>query len=245
MANVGLRKPYVAKYDRQTKRYSDGFRYSHAVSMGITPNYAEASLYGDDSQQEYEKQLLAVARSLLHKVTEKAEVYDDHPLQMVYESLHSARKALVTPLVISDEDYAERWMSQHYEPGFFSKNTPEFYSEKGGRVRSKSEKIIADKYYRRDIPYLYELPLNLKYEDRVITIRPDFTVLNKRTRQLFYHEHFGMIDNPDYANQCLKKLDLYAANGIFPGNNLLITMESSSRPLSEQYLNLIIETYLQ
>ena len=43
------------------------------------------------AQQEYEKQLLAVARSLLHKVTEKAEVYDDHPLQMVYESLHSAQ----------------------------------------------------------------------------------------------------------------------------------------------------------
>ena len=55
MANVGLRKPYVAKYNRATKAYSDGFRYSHAVSMGITPNYAEASLYGDDTQVEYEK----------------------------------------------------------------------------------------------------------------------------------------------------------------------------------------------
>ncbi|MBP5383559.1 MAG: hypothetical protein J6Y57_01130 [Lachnospiraceae bacterium] len=64
MANVGLRKPYVAKYDRQTKRYSDGFRYSHAVSMGITPNYAEASLYGDDSQQEYEKQFTNAAVTL-------------------------------------------------------------------------------------------------------------------------------------------------------------------------------------
>lgn len=55
MANVGLRKPYVAKFNRATKTYSDGFRYSRAVSMGITPNYAEASLYGDDSQVEYEK----------------------------------------------------------------------------------------------------------------------------------------------------------------------------------------------
>ena len=62
---------------------------------------------------------------------------------------------------------------------------------------------------------------------------------------MFFHEHFGMIDNSDYANQCLKKLELYAANGIFPGNNLLITMESSTRPLREHYLNLIIETYLQ
>lgn len=55
MANVGLRKPYVAKYDRASKSYSDGFRYSHAVNVNITPNYAEASLYGDDVQVEYEK----------------------------------------------------------------------------------------------------------------------------------------------------------------------------------------------
>ncbi len=55
MANVGLRKPFVAKYNRATKSYSDGFRYSHAVQFNINPNYAEASLYGDDAQQEYEK----------------------------------------------------------------------------------------------------------------------------------------------------------------------------------------------
>jgi len=64
MANVGLRKPYIAKYNRATKTYSDGFKYSHAVSMGITPNYAEASLYGDDSQVEYEKGFINAAVTL-------------------------------------------------------------------------------------------------------------------------------------------------------------------------------------
>ncbi len=196
------------------------------------------------AQQEYEKQLLKTARSLLKKAKGRAADFDDRALQNVFDSLHEARKALVTPLVISDEEYVRRWMRQNYEPGFFSKDTPEFHSERGERVRSKSEKIIADKYFRRDIPYLYELPLNLKAEQRIITVRPDFTLLNKRTREIFYHEHFGMIDNPDYANQCLKKLELYAANGIFPGDNLLITMESSNHPLNERYLDLIIDTYL-
>lgn len=196
------------------------------------------------AQQEYEKQLLAAAKSLLRKVSVKAEEYDNHLLQQVYESLHEARKALVTPLVISDEEYAVRWMGQVYEPGFFAKDSPDYYSEKGERIRSKSEKIIADKYARRDVPYLYELPLNLKYEGRVITVRPDFTVLNKRTRQIFIHEHFGMIDHPDYASQCLKKLDLYAANGIFPGDNLLITLECNGCPFDERYLDRLIEKYL-
>lgn len=64
MAYVGLRKPFVAKYNRATKTYSDGFRYSHAVSLSITPNYAEASLYGDDMQVEYEKLFTNAAISL-------------------------------------------------------------------------------------------------------------------------------------------------------------------------------------
>lgn len=55
MAYIGLRKPFVARYNRSTKTYSDGFQYSHAVSMSVTPNYSEASLHGDDMQVEYEK----------------------------------------------------------------------------------------------------------------------------------------------------------------------------------------------
>lgn len=64
MAYVGLRKPFVAKYDRATKTYSQGFRYSHAVNLSITPNYAEASLYGDDIQVEYEKSFTNATISL-------------------------------------------------------------------------------------------------------------------------------------------------------------------------------------
>lgn len=197
------------------------------------------------AQQEYEKQLLCAAKSLLREVAKREKAFDDHSLQTVYDSLNEARKMLVTPLVISDEDFAQRWLDQKYEPGFFAEDLPSLFSDKGERVRSKSEKIIADKYYRCDVPYLYERPLNLKDGNRVITLRPDFTVLNKRSREIFYHEHFGMIDRPDYAAQCLKKLDLYAANGMFPGSNLLITMESSTHPLSEHYLTLLIETYLK
>ena len=55
MAYIGLRKPFVAQLDLATGTYSNGFQYSHAVSVNITPNYVEASLYGDDQQVEYEK----------------------------------------------------------------------------------------------------------------------------------------------------------------------------------------------
>ena len=196
------------------------------------------------AQQEYEEQLLKTARSLLKTVSKKATEYDDHSLQKIYDNLHEARKALVTPVIISDDEYVLKWLHRDYAAGTFAEDEQTLLTENGERVRSKSEKIIADKYHRMSIPYLYEAPLELKSGNRTIQLRPDFTLLNKRTRKQYFHEHFGMIDHPDYANSFLKKLELYAENGIFPGDQLLMTMESSSHILNEQYLNILIEKYL-
>ena len=51
----------------------------------------------------------------------------------------------------------------------------EYYTIKGERVRSKSEKIIADELYRYQIPYKYEFPLTLATHNRNIQLYPDFT----------------------------------------------------------------------
>ena len=59
MAYFGLRYPIIAKYDRSTGIYSNGFVCGKAVSLEITPNYSEGSLYGDDEQAEYEKEIIS------------------------------------------------------------------------------------------------------------------------------------------------------------------------------------------
>lgn len=59
MANFGLSKPWIAKYNETTvgnvtsKSYSDGFQCGRAVSTAITPNYSDAELYADNVQVEY------------------------------------------------------------------------------------------------------------------------------------------------------------------------------------------------
>jgi hypothetical protein len=55
MAYFGLRNPVIAKYNRSTGVYSNGFICGKAVSLEVNPNYSEGSLYGDDEQAEYEK----------------------------------------------------------------------------------------------------------------------------------------------------------------------------------------------
>ena len=83
------------------------------------------------------------------------------------------------------------------------------------------------------------------YDLDICQLHPDFYCLNLRTRQEFAWEHFGMMDDPDYAARATEKLGLYAENGFFPGKNLIITMETSARPLSSKLLKSVIQTYLK
>lgn len=52
MAYFGLSKPWIAKYNPETDRYSDGFKCGKAISTSVTPNYNETSLYADNQQTE-------------------------------------------------------------------------------------------------------------------------------------------------------------------------------------------------
>lgn len=83
------------------------------------------------------------------------------------------------------------------------------------------------------------------YDLDICQLHPDFYCLNLRTRQEFAWEHFGMMDDPEYAARATEKLALYAENGFFPGKNLVITMETSAKPLSSKLLKSVIQTYLK
>ena len=63
MANIGLRKPIVAK--RNTGgTYGTPAALGKAVSVDITPNYAEGSLYGDDMKCEEDREFIDAALTL-------------------------------------------------------------------------------------------------------------------------------------------------------------------------------------
>lgn len=53
MAYYGLSHPIIAALG--SSGYTDGFQCGKAVSVSVTPNYNEASLYGDNELAEYAK----------------------------------------------------------------------------------------------------------------------------------------------------------------------------------------------
>lgn len=139
---------------------------------------------------------------------------------------------------LTDQELID-WASSPYERNL---NHPEklvHHSISGNIVRSKSEAIIDMALYVHQIPFRYECSLLLKD----IQLFPDFTLLHPHTRQLFYWEHFGMMDNESYAKNSCTKLNLYTSNNIIPSINLITTYETKEHPLSSSLVEEIIQHY--
>lgn len=56
MAYIGLARPTVAELIEPAGTYSNAFRCGKAIQIDIEPQYAEGSLYGDNSKAEYDKE---------------------------------------------------------------------------------------------------------------------------------------------------------------------------------------------
>lgn len=73
---------------------------------------------------------------------------------------------------------------------------------------------------------------------------PDFKILNVRTKKEYYLEHFGMMDDYEYAKNAIKKIECFQKNEIYPGEKLLITLEASDSPLNMIILEKMVNKYL-
>lgn len=191
------------------------------------------------AQKDYDEKALREMEHELSLIDDFIAKYSPEELTNIYNRMNEVRKSLVEPILLSDEEYARRWLAVSYKGKHFEAGVPDLRTAKGERVRSKSEVIIADTLGRLGIPYKYECPLKLTDGGR--SVYPDFTCLDLHTRKELLWEHLGMMDNPVYASLAVKKLSSYLQCGYVPGKNLIISMESSEKPLSQTEVRLIIQ----
>ena len=192
-------------------------------------------------QKEYDKKLLREASEQLKKMKRKPENVGAESLEHVYYDLTDARKQLINPRMKLRRETIQEWLDSPYEGKGFRDGDPEIYTEAGERVRSKSEKMIADKLRLLEIPYKYECPMGLKGYG---TIYPDFTLLNKHTLQPAILEHFGIMDDPEYSTNAVAKVRMYERNGIFLGHNLFLTFETAQTPFDARSLETILADFI-
>ena len=146
---------------------------------------------------------------------------------------------LLAPYFTPLSQELSEWMTSPYERNLKYPEQLIHKSSSGNLVRSKSEAIIDMILLVNKIPFRYECALHLGET----TIFPDFTIRHPITGDIFYWEHFGLMDNPSYFNNAFSKLQLYANYGIIPSIQLITTYETRDRPLYVDDVKKIVTDY--
>lgn len=188
----------------------------------------------------YKKLILVLEKEIKNFNSILANSNPDTVFQ-VYENLNEGLKPFISNVIKSEEQYAAEWKKLDYAKKPFRENEPQHITSFGLRVRSKSEILIAEALNRNHIPFRYEFPVTIK---KYGTVYPDFYCLNPRTHKEVIWEHFGLMDNQEYAEKALKKIEDYMESGFSCKKNLCFTMESTNNPLTLKQVNQAIQQYM-
>lgn len=193
------------------------------------------------AQKDYDERIIRTARDELKTLNILIRKYENGTCEDVYGKLSIPRRELVVPVMETDEEFVRKWLEEPYEGLGFEEGSPELYSERGIRVRSKNEIIAADRYDKWSIPFKYECPVRLKGYG---VVHPDFTVLNVRLRKIYIHEIMGKMTDPEYAETNVGKIQAYQRNGFIPGKNLILTFDTKQHPMTPGDIDTIIKNFL-
>lgn len=184
------------------------------------------------AQKSYNTKIEYLINKRLSAIRNIKRYLDIPSLDDFFYELSPEKQELVIPIKSTPEQILQNWKNKPFLSNQYYTSNKDFSTKNGEKVRSKSEKILADLFYDQNITYKYECPLNLNKT----TIYPDFTFLNPISNQEIYWEHFGRMDDPQYAEKAINKINLYLNNNIFLNNQLVITFETTKNPLSKETL---------
>ncbi len=202
--------------------------------------YAAATLYRaklSDIELEYK----AVSRFL--QVFDRAyrgisAVYITHEEKLLE---NEGLLELLMPYLSENQKAITKWKKEPYEGN--SNYHPEqllYQVSDNLFVRSKSELMIAEELIRLGIPFRYEERIGKGWG----SILCDFTLLDPKSLQVKYYEHFGMMDKEEYVKAAVQKINNYASRGIYLGQDLIVTSETQKHPLTKEQICRTLRCYL-
>lgn len=224
------------------------WQWQHLLDSGrrLYLPQSEMNLIKGLAQKKYDGKVLSDLLKQRDALNRFRKAYVPSNGEIAYDSMPAEWQAVVEPLIPQCDAFIESWVRVRYKGKGIEGGG--LKTGNGELVRSKSEIIIANVLAGMNIPYRYEFPHVMKVDDGVecrnVKFYPDFTCLNVRTRKEVLWEHFGLMDNPDYAQNALGKLDVYQRNGFEYGKNFIFSFETKVQALDVQKVKTIAERFL-
>ncbi len=158
------------------------------------------------------------------------------PVDKMLEEYEGLKKTIFSKENIYS-DYVKEWLNEPFEPNPKKREHLVVPTNTDVKVRSKSEAMIYNKLLESGLPFVYEKAVKIGGEIRY----PDFTIFDPNTGKVYYYEHFGMLDKPEYISDFTYKMKLYANNGILLNHNLIVTYETKNIPFDIKQVDEIIK----
>jgi hypothetical protein len=136
------------------------------------------------------------------------------------------RNVIIEAMSMYDENEKE-WSKLIPESNPYRSDDKTVPTLSGITVRSKSESMIANELFRNNIPFKYEVAIDLGGK----IVFPDFAILSQKESKIIFWEHWGLFDQEDYRRHTYEKISLYSDAGIFPNDKLIMTYEGRKNPL--------------
>ncbi len=196
-------------------------------------------LIRDLAQKEYDEKALSAIDAELSVIKSCRRHWCELPaipVETVYDEISDELKEMVMPLTESDKHYKKRWCEAEYEQLKYKEEEKKYATERGDFVRSKSEVVIANLLFQKGIPYRYECALQIC--GRIVY--PDFTFLDVKKRKEYYWDHFGVVDDYDYAVKAMRKMRDYSLAGLIAENRIIVTAETLNEPLDSGKISSMI-----
>lgn len=202
---------------------------------------SDKSFTKEVAQTDYEREVLKSIHKELDFLDELQDLWPKTTAERVYTQMHPLRQELVEPIYLPKDEFVARWCAVTWEPRPPRDDEPVYETEGGYFVHSKSELVMANKFVAQNVPHRYEYPM---YLEGYGPARPDFIVLNTRTRKEYIWEHCGKMDDMDYVARNMKKFAAYRQNGYFLGEDILVTTESAIQEFDPDEVDQLIQHYL-
>lgn len=186
--------------------------------------------YKDQIAVQCAKKVKPVVNNLIHALERNMGSYDDKALSKVYEELCEAYGENVPKPFYSNRLLMEKWKNSDYAKLDYKLEKLVYSTNKGEKVRTKIEALVANILFDMQIPYRYEA--RLKKDAKIFW--PDFTLISPVNGRVFYLEIFGMMTDKNYAIDNLKKINDYNKAGIIQGDKLIIVFDSEDAPFDEE-----------
>ena len=175
------------------------------------------------AQKSYDQKVLRSVRQELAAIERMMRGYPAVTAEEIYDQLRSERQALITPVIETKEEMIRRWRAQEFKTNPKPVGDTGLETDRGEIVRTRAEYIIANDVNQSGAEYHYEQALYLKGWG---TVYPDFTILNVRTRKVYFWEHLGKTNDPAYVQKNIRKVEAYVKNGYYPGEKLILSSET-------------------